>query len=146
LKKQRLNSIVGKNVCIKSTKISTALGVSSIKEKIPSLDLTHFKKPDIFAVVFFHSLHILISKMETHFALVDGFNKLTNPSKNRVIQNLRQVSDCGIPVIVTMDTKPDLSYLTEFPAVKIQTFLLERPEFLGDEITEFGDTRLLKDE
>ena len=127
------------------TKISTALGVSSIKEKIPSL-VIHFKKPDIFSVVFFHSLHILISTMETHFALVDGLNKLTNPSKNRVIQNLRQVSDCGIPVIVTMDIKPDLNHLTEFPAVKIQTFLLERPEFLGGVITEFGDTRLIKDE
>jgi GTPase SAR1 family protein len=113
------------------TKISTELGVSSIKEKFPSLDLTHFKKPDIFAVVFFHSLHILTSRGETHFALVDGFKKLKNPSKNRVIQNLRQVSDCSIPVIVSMDTKPDLSHLSEYPAVKIQTFQLERPEFLG---------------
>jgi len=34
------------------TKMSTALGVSSIKEKIPSL-VIHFKKPDIFSVVFF---------------------------------------------------------------------------------------------
>ena len=129
------------------TKMSTALGVSSIKEKIPSL-VIHFKKPDIFSVVFFHSLHILISTMETHFVLADGLNKFSNPSfLNRVIQqNLRQVADCGIPVIVTMDRKPDLSYLTEFPAVKIQTFQLERPEFLGAEITEFGDTRLIKDE
>ena len=128
------------------TKMSTALGVSSIKEKIPSL-VIHFKKPDIFSVVFFHSLHILISTMETHFVLADGLNKFSNPSiLNRVIQYLRQVADCGIPVIVTMDTKPDLSHLTEFPAVKIQTFQLERPEFLGSEITEFGDTRLIKDE
>ena len=129
------------------TKISTALGVSSIKEKIPSL-VIHFKKPDIFAVVFFHSLHILIHTMETHFVLADGLNKFSNPSfLNRIIQQyLRQVAHCGIPVIVTMDIKPDLSYSTEFPAVKIQTFLLERPEFLGGEITEFGDTRLIKDE
>ena len=129
------------------TKISTALGVSSIKEKIPSL-VIHFKKPDIFAVVFFHSLHILIPTMQTHFVLADGLNKFSNPSfLNRVIQQyLRQVADCGIPVIVTMDTKPDLSHLTEFPAVKIQTFQLERPEFLGGEFTEFRDTRLLKDE
>jgi GTPase SAR1 family protein len=129
------------------TKISTALGVSSIKEKIPSLDLTHFKKPDIFAVVFFHSLHILISKMETHFVLADGLNRFTNQSfQNRVIKYLRQVADCDIPVIATMNTKPDLSDLTEYPAVKIQTFQLERPEFLGGEILEFGDTRLIKDE
>jgi hypothetical protein len=45
-----------------------------------------------------------------------------------------------------MNIKPDLSHLTEYPAVKIQTFQLERPEFLGGEILEFGDTRLLKDE
>jgi hypothetical protein len=71
----------------------------------------------------------------------------TNPSfLNRVIQYLRQEADCGIPVIVSMDTKPYLSYLAECPTVKIQTFLLERPEFLGDEITKFGDTWLLKDE
>lgn len=84
--------------------------------------------------------------METHFALVDGFNKLTNPSKNRVIQNLRQVADCGIPVIVNMDTKPDLSHLTEYTSVKIQSLLLERREYLGGEILEFGDTRHIKDE
>lgn len=129
------------------TKISTALGVSSIKEKFPSLDLIQFKKPDIFAVIFFHSLHILISTMETHFILADGLNKFSNPSfLNRIIQQyLRQVADCGIPVIVTMDKKPDLSPLTEFPAVKIQTFLLKRPEFLGGEINEFGDTLIMKD-
>jgi hypothetical protein len=45
-----------------------------------------------------------------------------------------------------MNTKPDLSDLNEYPAVKIQTFQLERPEFLGGEILEFGDTRLIKDE
>jgi len=96
------------------TKISTALGVSSIKEKIPSLDLTHFKNPDIFAVVFFHSLHILISKMETHFVIADGLNKFTNQSfQNRVIKYLRQVADCDMPVIATMNTKPDLSHLTD---------------------------------
>jgi GTPase SAR1 family protein len=129
------------------TKISTALGVSSIKEKIPSLDLTHFKKPDIFSVLFFHSLHILISKMETHFVFADGLNKFTNQSfQNRVIKYLREVADCDIPVIATMNTKPDLSDLNEYPAVKIQTFQLERPEFLGGEILEFGDTRLIKDE
>jgi len=130
------------------TKISTALGVSSIKEKILSMDITHFKKPDIFAVVFFHSLHILISTLETHFVLADGLNKFSNPSfLKRVIQQyLRQVTDCGIPVIVTMDTKPDLTHLTEYPAVKIQTFQIERPEFLGGDILEFGDTRLIKDE
>ncbi len=129
------------------TKISTALGVSSIKEKIPSLDLTHFKNPDIFAVVFFHSLHILISTMETHFVLADGLNKFTKPSfQNRVIKYLRQVADCDIPVIITMDTKLDLSNLIEYPAVKIQTFRLERLEFRGGGITEFGDTRLIKDE
>lgn len=129
------------------TKISNALGVSSIKEKIPSL-VIHFKKPDIFAVVFFHSLHILIPTMETHFVLADGLNKFSNPSfLNRIIQQyLRQVADCGIPVIVTMDKKPDLRHLIEYTAVKIQTFHLERPEFLGGVITEFGDTRLIKDE
>lgn len=129
------------------TKISAALGVSSIKEKFPSLDLIQFKKPDIFAVIFFHSLHILISTMETHFILADGLNKFSNPSfLNRIIQQyLRQVADCGIPVIITMDTKPELNHLTEFPAVKIQTFLLKRPEFLGGEITEFGDTLIMKD-
>ncbi|MFN9998270.1 MAG: hypothetical protein ACK52X_01460, partial [bacterium] len=80
--------------------------------------------------------------------LADGLNKFSNPSfLNRIIQQyLRQVADCGIPVIVTMDTKPDLSHLTEFPDVKIQTFLLKRPEFLGGEINEFGDTWLIKDE
>jgi hypothetical protein len=51
-----------------------------------------------------------------------------------------------MPVIATMNTKPDLSDLNEYPAVKIQTFHLERPEFLGAEILEFGDTRLIKDE
>jgi hypothetical protein len=44
-----------------------------------------------------------------------------------------------------MNTKPDLSDLTEYPAVKIQTFHLVRPEFLGGEITEFGDTLITKD-
>lgn len=58
----------------------------------------------------------------------------------------RNVADSGIPVLITMDKKPDLSHLSKTNSVKIQIFQLESPEFLGGELTEFGDTRLIKDE
>jgi hypothetical protein len=81
---------------------------------------------------------------ENYFVIADALNILPDPTiQNNVLNELKFLAKCGIPVIVSMDTKPDLSNLTEFPAVKFQTFLLERPEYLGDDILEFGDTRLL---
>ena len=99
-------------------------------------------------------LPIFISRFEKHWILVDDLNKLSKesflklkePSLIKAIRNLLKVVDSGIPVVATMNTKPDLGKLSDIPAVKLQTFLLERPEFLGGEFTEFGDTRLLKDE
>jgi archaellum biogenesis ATPase FlaH len=88
----------------------------------------------------------LMKKYDNYFFIVDGLRKLPTKTFFNVMTEFRNVADSGIPVLVTMDTKPDLSNLIETSSVTIQTFQLERPEFLGGEILEFGDTRLIKDE
>ena len=129
------------------SKISKTLHITSIKEKYTSLGFISFKMPDIFPLLYFINLPILTSIKDTNFVLVDALQKFVNKSwEQKAMQNLVKVADSGIPVVVTMDKKPELSHLIEYPAVKIQSFQLERPEFLGGEITEFGDTRLIKDE
>lgn len=87
-----------------------------------------------------------MKKFENYFFIVDGLRKLPTKTFLNVMTEFRNVADSGIPVLITMDTKPDLSHISKTSSVKIQIFQLERPEFLGDEITEFGDTRLIKDE
>ena len=92
------------------------------------------------------AVHRLMKKFDNYFFIVDGLRKLPTKTLFNVMTEFRNVADSGIPVLVTMDTKPDLSHLINTSSVIIQTFKLERPEFLGGEILEFGDTRLIKDE
>jgi Cdc6-like AAA superfamily ATPase len=125
------------------SKLAAALGVSKIKDKFPLLTLKHCKSPDVFAEIFFHFLPTLASNGYTRFILADGLHHFSKPvNQNRVIKYLIQATDCGIPILATMQTKPDLCYLNEFADVITHTFQLERPEFLGGDILEFGDTRL----
>ena len=135
------------------SRASEVLGVSSFKDEFTSMDFSNFEKPETAALIYFNILPIFISRFQTHWILVDDLNKLSKesflklkePSLIKAIRNLIKVVDSGIPVVATMNTKPDLGKLSDIPAVKLQTFQLERPEFLGGDVLEFGDTKLLMD-
>jgi GTPase SAR1 family protein len=126
-------------------RLADVMGVTSIREKLTSLELYQFTSPN----TFYHFICVLpniMTDFENYFVFADALNIAPNLTiQNEILNELKFLAKCGIPVIVSMDTKPDLSYLSEYPAVKIQTFHLERPEFLGGEITEFGDTLITKD-
>jgi hypothetical protein len=86
----------------------------------------------------------ITSDIASHFVFVDGLNILPDITfQNKVIVELNFLANCGIPVLASTITKPNLCNLIDYPSVKNQTFQLERPEFLGYEILEFGDSRLL---
>ena len=127
-------------------RLADVMGVTSIREKLTSLELYQFTSPN----TFYHFICVLpniLTDFENYFVFADALNIAPNLTiQNEILNELKFIAKCDIPVIATMNTKPDLSDLNEYPAVKIQTFQLERPEFLGGEILEFGDTRLLKDE
>lgn len=133
------------------SRASEVLGISSFKDEFTSMDFSNFEKPETAALIYFNILPIFISRFQTHWILVDDLNKLSKesflklkePSLIKAIRNLIKVVDSGIPVVATMDIKPDLSKLGDIPAIKLLIFQLERPEFLGNDILEFGDTRLL---
>jgi len=127
-------------------RLADLIGVTSIREKLTSLELYQFTSPN----TFYHFICVLpniMTDFENYFVLADALNIAPNLTiQNEILNELKFIAKCDIPVIGSMNTKPDLSDLNEYPAVKIQTFQLERPEFLGGEILEFGDTRLIKDE
>ena len=122
------------------------MGVTSIIEKLTSLEFYQITSPN----TFYHLICVLPNIMkdfENYFVIADALNILPDPTyQNKVLNELKYMANCGIPVIANTNLQPDLRHLIEYPAVKSQTFLLERPEFLGGEFTEFGDTRLFKDE
>lgn len=122
------------------------MGVTSISEKLTSLEFYQITSPN----TFYHLISVLpkiMKDFENYFVITDALNILPDPTyQNKVLNELKYMAHCGIPVLANTSLQPDLSHLTEYPAVKIQTFQLERPEFLGGEFTEFGDSRLLKDE
>jgi GTPase SAR1 family protein len=127
-------------------RLGDVMGITSIIEKLTSLEFYQISSPN----TFYHLICVLPNIMkdfENYFVIADALNILTNPTiLNKVSNELKYIANCGIPVIATTSLQPVQRYLTYYPAVKIQTFLLERPEFVGGEFTEFGDTRLLKDE
>ncbi len=126
-------------------RLADVMGVASIREKLTSLELYQFTSPN----TFYHLICVLPNIMtdyENYFVFADALNIAADLTiQNKILNELKFIAKCDIPVIATMNTKPDLSDLTEFPAVKIQTFQLERPEFLGGKVLEFGDTLLIKD-
>jgi|694.fasta_scaffold45362_2 GTPase SAR1 family protein len=127
-------------------RLADLMGVTSIKEKLTSLEFYQFTSPN----TFYHLICVLPNIMKdfaNYFVFADALNIAPNLTiQNEILNELKFIAKCDIPVIATMNTKPDLSDLNEYPAVKIQTFQLERPEFLGGDILEFGDTRIIKDE
>lgn len=122
------------------------MGVTSISEKLTSLEFYQITSPN----TFYHLICVLPNIMkdfENYFVIADALNILPDPTyQNKVLNELKYMANCGIPVVANTSLHSDLCHLTEFPAVKIQSFQLERPEFLGGETLEFGDTRLTKDE
>ena len=129
-----------------NNRVGERQGVTSIIEKLTSLEFYQITSPN----TFYHLISVIPNIMkdfENYFVIADALNILPDPTyQNKVLKELKYLANCCIPVVTTTRLQPDLRHLTEFPAVKIQTFLLERSEFLGGEFTEFGDTRLLKDE
>lgn len=122
------------------------MGVTSISDKLTSLEFYQITNPN----TFYHLICVLPNIMkdfENYFVIADALNILPDSIyQNKVLNELNYMAKCGIPVVANTSLQPDLRHLIEYPAVKIQTFLLERSEFLGGEFTEFGDTRLIKDE
>ncbi len=122
------------------------MGVTYISEKLTSLEFYQITSPN----TFYHLISVLpniMTDFENYFVIADALNILPDPTyQNKVLNELKYMAHCGIPVLANTSLQPDLSHLTEYPAVKIQNFQLEILEFLGGEFTEFGDTRLLKDE
>ncbi|MCA6471299.1 MAG: hypothetical protein IM591_13020 [Chitinophagaceae bacterium] len=126
-------------------KLADVMGVTSIREKLTSLELYQFTSPNTF-YHFICDLPNIMRDFENYFVFADSLNIAPDLTiQNKILNELKFIAKCDIPVLASMNTKPDLSHLTEYPAVKIQTFQLERPEFLGGEITEFGDTLLTMD-
>jgi GTPase SAR1 family protein len=127
-------------------RLAYEMGVTSIREKLNSLEFYQITNPK----TFYHLICVLPNIMKdfaNYFVFADALNIAPDLTiQNKILNELKFIAKCDIHVLATMNTKPDLSDLTEFPAVKIQTFQLERPEFLGGDILEFGDTRLIKDE
>ena len=126
-------------------RLADVMGVTSIREKLTSLELYQFTSPN----TFYHFICVLpniITDFDNYFVFADALNIAPDLTiQNEILNELKFLAKCGISVIVSMDTKPDLRHLTEYPAGKIQTFQLERPEFLGGDVLEFGDTKLLMD-
>jgi hypothetical protein len=124
-------------------RLAEVMAVSSIREKFTSMDLYKFTDPNTFFGFISVLPHITLD-IESQFIFVDGLNILPDGTfQNKVIIELKFLANCGIPVLASTITKPNLCNLIDYPSVKNQTFQLERPEFLGDDILEFGDTRLL---
>jgi len=127
-------------------RLAEVMAVSSIREKFTSMDLYKFTDPNTFFGFISVLPHITLD-IESQFIFVDGLNILPDGTfQNKVIIELKFLANCGIPVLASTITKPNLCNLIDYPSVKNQTFQLERPEFLGGEILEFGDSLLIKKE
>jgi len=126
-------------------RLADVMGVASIREKLSSLEFYQITNPN----TFYHFICVLPNIMkdfENYFVFADALNIAPNLTiQNKILNELKFIAKCDIPVLATMNTKPDLSNLTEYPAVKIQTFLLERPEFLMGDFKQFGDTNLIQE-
>lgn len=126
-------------------RLGDVMGITSIIEKLTSLEFYQITSPN----TFYNLICVLPNTMkdfENYFVIADALNILPDSTyQNKVLNELKYMANCGIPVVANTNLQPDLRHLIEYPAVKSQTFLLKRPEFLGGEINEFGDTLIMKD-